>query len=99
MLQKKSFTKKRENLIMYKKGFNTFCRKVDGSRDIERNAFSNMAATLISIRPCQSRLRLRRHPPTSPEIITCSLFFSPYISFLLDCDARAPHAERIFVGL
>ena len=47
-----------ENLIIYKKGFNTFCRKVDGSRDIERNAFFKMAATLIPIRPRQSRFRL-----------------------------------------
>ena len=60
---------------MYKKCLNTFCRKVDGSRDIERNAFLKMAATLIPIRPRQSRFRLRRHPPTSPEIIPCSLFF------------------------
>ena len=35
MLQKKVMNKKRENLIMYKKSLNTFCRKVDGSRDIE----------------------------------------------------------------
>ena len=65
------------NLIMYKKGFNTFCRKVDGSRDIERNAFFTMAAALIPIRPRQSRFRLRRHPLTSPEIIPCSFFFHP----------------------
>ena len=32
------------NLIMYKKSLNTFCGKVDGSRDIERNAFSKMTA-------------------------------------------------------
>ena len=35
MLQKMSYTKKMENSIMYKKGLNTFCRKVDDSRDIE----------------------------------------------------------------
>ena len=35
-----------ENLITYKKGCNTFRRKVDGSQDIERNAFLKMAATL-----------------------------------------------------
>ena len=63
-------------LIMYKKGLYTFCRKVDGSRDIERNAFFKMAVTLIPIRPRQCRFWLRRHPPTSPEIIPCSLFFS-----------------------
>ena len=78
MEQKKSLTKKMENLIMYKKSLNTFCRKVDGSRDIERNAFFNMAATLIPIRPRQSRFRLKRHPPTSPEIIPCSFFFTLY---------------------
>ena len=88
-----------ENLIMYKKGLNTFCRKVEGSRDIERNVFFKMAATLIPIRPCQSRFRRSRHPPTSPEIEPCSLFFLPYITYILGCDARAPHAERIFVGL
>ena len=63
MLQEKVSNKKMENLIMYKKGFNTFCRKVNGSRDIERHAFFKMAATLIPIRPRQYRLRLRRHPP------------------------------------
>ena len=68
---------------MYKKSPNTFCRKVDGSRDIERNAFFKMVATLIPIRPRQSRFLLRRHPPTSPKIIPCSLFFSPYITYLL----------------
>ena len=57
------------NLIMYKKSLNAFRRKVDGSRDIERNAFFKMAATLIPIRPRQSRFRLSRHPPTIPEII------------------------------
>ena len=70
---------------MYKKGLNVFCRKVNGSRDIELNAFSKMAATLIPIRPRQSRFRLERHPPTSPEIIPCSLFFTPYITYLLGC--------------
>ena len=62
---------------MYKKGLNTFCREVDGSRDIERNVFFKMAVTLIPIRPRQSRFRLKRHPPTSSEIIPCFLFFSP----------------------
>ena len=47
---------------MYKKDLNAFCRKVDGSQDIERNAFFKMAATLIPIRSRQSRFRLRRHP-------------------------------------
>ena len=64
-----------DNLIMYKKGLHTFCRKVDGSRDIERNAFFKMVATLIRIRLRQYRFRLRRQFPTSPEIIPCSLFF------------------------
>ena len=75
MLQKKVMNKKRENLIMYKKSLNTFCRKVDGSRDIEWNTFFKMAATLIPIRPRQFRFRFKRHPPTSPKIIPCSLFF------------------------
>ena len=98
MLQKKSSTKKMENLIMCKKGFNTFCRKVDGSRDIERNAFFKMAATLIPIRPRQSRFRLRRHPLPALKLYHVS-FFSPYITYILGCDARTPHAERIFEGL
>ena len=61
-----------ENLIMYKKGLNTFCREVDDSRDIEWNAVFKMAAILTPIRPHQSRLKLKRHPPSSPEIIRCS---------------------------
>ena len=62
---------------MYKKGLNTFCRKVDGSRDIERNAFFNMAATLILITPRQSRFRLRRHPPPALKLYHVPLFFHP----------------------
>ena len=65
---------------MNQKGLNTFCRKVNGSRDIEQNAFFKMAATLIPIRSRQSRFRRRRHLPTSPEIIPCSLFFFHPIS-------------------
>ena len=34
-----------------------------------------MAATLIPIRPRQSRFRLRRNSPTSPEIIPYFVFF------------------------
>ena len=85
---------------MYKKGLNTLYRKVDDSRDIEGSTFFKRAATLIPIRPRQSRFRPKRHPPSSPEIIPCSLFFfHPISPYILGCDARAPHAERIFVGL
>ena len=35
MFQKEVINKKKKNLIMYKKVLNTFCRKVDDSRDIE----------------------------------------------------------------
>ena len=87
-----------ENLIVYKKGLDTFCRKVDGLRDIEHNAFFKMAATLIPIRPRQSRFRLRRHPLPALKLYHVPDFFSPHITYLLGCDARAPHAERIFVG-
>ena len=87
-----------KNLIMYKKGLNNFCHKGDRSWDIERNAFFKMVETLIPIRPRQSRFKLKSHPPISPVIIPCS-FFSPYIIYLLGCDAHAPHTERIFVGL
>ena len=83
---------------MYKKGLNTFCRKVDLSRDIERNALFKMAATLIPIRPRQSRFRLDWHPLPALKLYHVP-FFSLYITYLLGCDARAPHAERIFVGL
>ena len=66
-----------ENLLIYKKELKTFCRKVDGSRDIEGNVFFKMAATLIPIRSRQSRFKLRRHPSTTPAIILCSFFFHP----------------------
>ena len=83
---KKKITKKMETLIMYKKGPDTFCREVDRSRDIERSAFFKMAATLISIRPRQSRFRLWRHPPTSSEIIPYSFFFHAIEDSKLACD-------------
>ena len=62
---------------MTKKGLYTFCRKVDGSRDIERNAFFKMTATLIPIRPSQSRFRLERHPPPALKLYHVPYFFHP----------------------
>ena len=63
---------------MYKKGLNTFCRKVDRSQDIERNAFFKMAATLIPIRPRQSIVDLDSRDISLPALkLYHVLFFHP----------------------